>query len=280
MLDRRTMIAAALGAAAAGALGMRAAGAAGAASEGALSFVADPELGLIPVCRGNLQVADAVGGNAANLVGERADFDLMEKLGLLEGHLMIGKALLEARMTADAMPHFGHPVRELYAYIQPQVERRGLAPFDGELAALETQARSGAGGPFAQMYAGAIRRLDALRATVPAERMAQPAFMLGVISQLVSDVASDYGEAIERGRISNTVEYHDAMGFLGYCERLTDRLQRGASGRAQQAYAATMRELQGAQRGFPALRPPTRPPLTVSAIRGHAARIADLAKDA
>ncbi len=275
MHDRRSVLGIFAATAAFGAWGLRPAG----AQAEAQTYIRDPVLGLIPVCRGEVQLADAVGGNSANLTGERADFDLMEKLGLLEGHLMIGKALLEARMAADAMPHFGHPVRELYAYIQPQVERRGLAAFDGELAALETQARSGAGAPFPQLYAGAIARLDALRATVPAERLASPAFMLGVIAQLVNDVASDYGEAIERGRISNTVEYHDAMGFLGYCERLTDRLARGANGRPQQAFAATMRELQGAQRGFPALRPPTRPPLTVAAIRGHAAKIADLAKD-
>lgn len=275
MPDRRTVLGLFAAAASFGAWALRPAG----AQAGAQSYVRDPVLGLVPVCRGEVQVADAVGGNSANLTGERADFDLMEKLGLLEGHLMIGRALLEARMVNDAMPHFGHPVRELYAYIQPQVERRGVAGFDGELSALEAQARNGAGEPFARLYAAALERLNALRASVPAERLAAPAFMLGVIAQLVNDVASDYGEAIERGRISNTVEYHDAMGFLGYCERLTDRLMRSASGRAQQAYAATMRELQGAQRGFPALRPPARPPLTVAAIRGHAAKIADLAKD-
>jgi hypothetical protein len=69
------------------------------------------------------------------------------------------------------------------------------------------------------------------------------------------------------------------MGFLGYCQGLTDRLGRAAAGRVAQAYAGVMTELRGAQRGFPALQPPTRPPITVATIRGHAARISDLAKD-
>jgi hypothetical protein len=241
--------------------------------------VVDPVLGPIPVCRGNVQVADAVGGSSAGLTGERADFDLLEKLGLLEGHLMIGKALLEASMPREAMPHFGHPVRELYAYLEPQLQTRGLAAYDGELSALETHARQGAGGPFDTMYAGVIAKLNATRATVQADRLASPRFMIGVIAQLTIDVSSDFGESQERGRIVNTVEYHDAMGFLGYCQGLTGRLLHGSSGRVAEAYQAIMMELRGAQRGFPALQPPTRPPITVATIRGHASRISDLAKD-
>ena len=231
------------------------------------------------MCRGNVQVADAVGGSSAGLTGERADFDLLEKLGLLEGHLMIGKALLEASMPREAMPHFGHPVRELYTYIEPQLQQRGVAPYDADLSALEAQARQGAGGAFATLYASVIQKLNATRATVAAERSSAPRFMIGVIAQLTIDVASDFGEAQERGRIVNTVEYHDAMGFLGYSQGLTDRLARGASGRAAQAYQAIMMELRGAQRAFPALQPPTRPPITVATIRGHASRISDLGKD-
>jgi hypothetical protein len=271
MLTRRIFAGALLGGAALGAWRS--------ASGSALTTIIDPELGEIPVCQGNVQVADAVGGSSAGLTGERADFDLLEKLGLLEGHLMIGKALLEATMQRDAMPHFGHPVRELYAYIEPQLQQRNVAAYDADLSALEAQARQGASAQFATMYAGVIQKLNATRATVAADRMSSPRFMIGVIAQLTIDVASDYGESQERGRISNTVEYHDAMGFLGYCQALTDRLARSASGRPAQAFQATLMELRGAQRGFPALQPPTRPPITVSTIRGHAARISDLAKD-
>src|SRR5262245_50851455 len=65
------------------------------------------------VCRG-LQLADATQGTSENLTGERADVDMMEKLGLLEGHLLIGKQLLQANMSSDAQPHFGHPAEEIY----------------------------------------------------------------------------------------------------------------------------------------------------------------------
>src|SRR5262245_40698628 len=148
------------------------------------------------VCRG-LQLADATPGTSENLTGERADVDLMEKLGLLEGHLLIGKQLLQANMSSDAQPHFGHPAEEIYAYLAPQIARRNAPAFSDELSALQAQARQGAADPFAQRYDAVIAKVDALRATVPAERRAAPAFNLGVIAQLVTDIAEDYSEAID-----------------------------------------------------------------------------------
>ncbi len=231
------------------------------------------------VCRGLVQLADATEGSSGNLTGERAEFDLMEKLGLLEGHLLIGRRLLEAGMTEAAMPHFGHPAEEIYTYLEAQIQRRGVPAFKDELVALERQARSGAAAPFPAMYDAVMARVAALRATIPAALRGSGRFAIGVVAQLVLDVASDYESAIERGRIANTVEYHDAMGFLVYCEALRAASAQGAPPARQRIYRAVARELAQAQRAFPALRPPARPPITVAAMRGHAARIADLAKD-
>lgn len=275
MHDRRSVLGIFAATAAFGAWGLRPAG----AQAEAQTYIRDPVLGLIPVCRGEVQLADAVGGNSANLTGERADFDLMEKLGLLEGHLMIGKALLEARMAADAMPHFGHPAEEIYTYLEAQIQRRGVPAFKDELVALERQARNGAAPPFPAMYDAVMAKVAALRATIPAALRGSGRFAIGVVAQLVLDVASDYESAIEHGRIANTVEYHDAMGFLVYCEALRAANAQGAPPARQRIYRAVARELAQAQRAFPALRPPARPPITVAAMRGHAARIADLAKD-
>jgi hypothetical protein len=229
------------------------------------------------VCRG-LQLADATQGTSETLTGERADVDMMEKLGLLEGHLLIGRQLLQANMSADAQPHFGHPAEEIYTYLAAQIERRGAPAFRDELMALQAQARLGAADPFGLRYDAVMTKVEALRATVPAERRAAPAFVLGVVAQLVTDVASDYNESIERGRIANKIEYHDAMGFLTYVTGYAERAGQGATGRAVRAFRATQAELRAARAGFPALQPPARPAITVASLRGRAARIADLAK--
>lgn len=233
----------------------------------------------LPVCRAGVRVVDAAGGTSADLTGERAEFDLLENLGLLEGHLIIGRALLEANMSADALPHFGHPVHEIFEYLRPQMARRQVADFEPELVALETQARRGAGPDLVARYDAVIARVEALRATVPAELRASERFMTGVIAQLMQDVADDYEEAIERGRIANAVEYHDALGFLTYIERLTAARARAATGAAIAAYAVMAGEIRTARAAFPALRPPVEPPVTAAILRGHAARIADVGKD-
>jgi hypothetical protein len=232
------------------------------------------------LCRAPVQVADAVQGSSENLTGERADFDMLEKLGLLEGHLIIAMALLRANMPREAEPHFGHPVTELYRYLEPQIERRGAVAFKDDLSAIQAQARQGSAAPLPQLYAVAIDRADALRRTVSPELRARPSFVLGVVAQLVVDAAEDYGAAVERGRIANTAEYHDAIGFLMYCERFTAHQIEGATGRSVRAYQTTLNEIRAALRAFPSLRPPARAPFPVGALRARAARIADLGKDA
>jgi hypothetical protein len=99
-----------------------------------------------------------------------------------------------------------------------------------------------------------------------------------VVAQLVTDVASDYNESIERGRIANKIEYHDAMGFLTYCTGYAERAGQGRRG-APCARSAPRRP--SCARRAPAsraLQPPRGPPITVASLRGRAARIADLAK--
>jgi hypothetical protein len=84
-----------------------------------------------------LLLADAATGS----IDVEDNLDLFEKLGLMEGHLMIGKALLDADMQSDALPHFGHPVRELYDYLKPVFAVRKSPEFERELSDLEQRAR-------------------------------------------------------------------------------------------------------------------------------------------
>ena len=66
-----------------------------------------------------------------------------------------------------------------------------------------------------------LRKVEALRATIPPAMMNSHAFVVRAIALLMSDSADDLGESIEKGRIANTVEYHDALGFARYtaCNR-------------------------------------------------------------
>jgi hypothetical protein len=115
-------------------------------------------------------------GTSETLTGERADVDMMEKLGLLEGHLLIGRQLLQANMSADAQPHFGHPAEEIYTYLAAQIERRGRRR--SAMSSWRYRRRRARGRRSVRpRYDAVMTKVEALRATVPAERRAAPAFV-------------------------------------------------------------------------------------------------------
>ena len=65
------------------------------------------------------------------------DTDFLFRLGMLEGHLIVGHDLLQAGRQGLALPHFGHPVRELYDDVADYVAAKKIAPFDTQLIKLE-----------------------------------------------------------------------------------------------------------------------------------------------
>ena len=209
---------------------------------------------------------------------EDRDADFLEKLGLLEGHLLVGRRLLEAGESRLAVPHFGHPIRELYTYVEARLNERGLAGFEAELSAMENFAERGGRGTagIAAQWDSLMPKLRTAQNAVPAARRANPRFMLDHVGLMTFNVASDYAESIERGRIVNVVEYHDSMGFLMYAMQT-------ASVEATRAPApqwAEVNTLLTAIRDqvYPQLLPSPRPPMSVRALRGQSDAIRAIAR--
>ncbi len=194
--------------------------------------------------------------------------ELLFKLGLLEGHLMVGRELIEAKQTQLALPHFGHPIRELYDDISGELTRRGITGFDGELIALEALAAGKPTDPAtAAQYNKVIGIIGAVRATVPAGLLDNERFMLGVLGEVATISAEDYSESIEGNRIEKPVEYHDSRGYLAYADRELRRLEgrpvlRGDPGLTlARAKLTEMRAVTGS------LLPPQRPVMSVGAYK-------------
>jgi hypothetical protein len=210
------------------------------------------------------------------------DADLFEKLGLMEGHLLIGKALADGGMMSDALPHFGHPIEEIYDYIKPAFAARGVPEFALELEDLEAQMKRTASAEAkaakddlaSNAYVLALVRIDALRRSIPEATRTQPAFLLRMIGQMIDNAGDDLAESIEGGRIRNRVEYHDAVGFARYAETL---LQESA-GRLGKPGDDAARELRKVMPAFAALKPPSRPSVSPATVQQAAARVKALAK--
>ncbi|MFO0995378.1 MAG: hypothetical protein U1F33_01750 [Alphaproteobacteria bacterium] len=216
------------------------------------------------------QLAD---GSSAATAGDD-NLDLFEKLGLMEGHLMIGKALLDANMQKAALPHFGHPVREIYDYLKPVFAERKYPEFERELQDLERRAKAAPrDAATGAAYDDVIKKIDGLRKTIPAEMQRSRRFAILGVAVMIEAAAGDLGESLDKGRIVNTVEYHDAMGFARYADAYA-RAQADLLGPQAPAIA---KEIQLALSAFPALEPPAKPTRSVSQVQGAADRVKALA---
>jgi hypothetical protein len=145
------------------------------------------------------------------------DFDFLFRLGMLEGHLMVGHELLQAHQPALALPHFGHPVRELYDDISGYLQQKNFPAFDKQLATLEAAVGGAPDSPATEaQYQAAIVTLHKARELAPADLRASLPEMINVCANTIDAASGEYGEALERGRVAVIVEYHDSRGYLEY----------------------------------------------------------------
>jgi hypothetical protein len=153
--------------------------------------------------------------------------DFLFRMGMLEGHLMVGRELIAANQVKLALPHFGHPVRELYSDISPWLEAHKVASFEEPLVRLEAAAAAAPKAPatFA-LYDQVIATVHAARDTAPQALRDSVPEMIRICSDTVDAAAGEYGEALNRGKIDSLVEYHDSRGYLGFIAQEMDRVSR------------------------------------------------------
>ncbi len=217
------------------------------------------------------QLADSTTGS----VDVEDNLDLFEKLGLMEGHLLIGKALLDAKMQEAALPHFGHPVRELYDYLKPVFAERHYPEFEAALKELEQHAKDEPSAPVTTTsFNDVLKRIDGLRNTTPDNLMNSADFVTLGIALMVDAAAGDLGESLDKGRIVNVLEYHDAMGFARYADSAVKKYQSVLGQRS----TAIAKETAFTLTAFPALAAPERPSRSVASVRSAADRVRAIAE--
>ncbi len=208
----------------------------------------------------------APAASAADTAKENADFGL--RLALMEGHMMVGRELLEAGQSENAIPHFGHPVRELYSDMLPVIAARGGEQFDRDLVALEGMAAQGMSPAFATAFDAALVKVRNARRLIPADVLASDAYTLQLVADTVTTASQEYRNAIVAGKIGSLIEYHDARGFIFYISDLVAAHQSADPRLAQ--VAAIIAELKA---GVAPLNPPDPVLLTDAQFEEKAAAI-------
>lgn len=200
------------------------------------------------------------------------DAGYLFRLGLMEGHLVVARELIQAGRPKLALPHFGHPVRELYDDIADDLKAKKVPPFDTKLIELEALATGSPSNPaLAAKYDEVMDAIQRARDAAPKSMRDSVPAMIRICADTVETAAGEYGQAVEKGRIENLVEYHDSRGYLAYVSRELERLSAGADADGKTMIERFRLVLAKAQAIVAPLIPPEQPITPVSEYRAVAA---------
>jgi hypothetical protein len=167
------------------------------------------------------QIKDMVGTETVELTGEAKDVDYLTKLGLMKGHMIVAKELLDAQKPDQALPHIGHPVEEIYADVEGQIKERNVKDFKQSLMDLQQLVKSKPSDPMVTTkYNEAIAGIDTAIAAIPEAQRQSPKFALQVINTILDTAGTEYQAAIANNKIKEIIEYQDSRGFTLYVEQL------------------------------------------------------------
>jgi hypothetical protein len=224
-----------------------------------------------------LRAGQAQGAAASD---RAADMDFLFRLAMVEGHLIVGHDLLAARQGDLALPHFGHPVRELYDDLSEYLEARKFPAFDTQLLKLEAAAASA---PYAAateaQYTAVIETVHKAREIAPADLRASVPAMITVCAETLDAASGEYNGSLEGGQVKLLVEYHDSRGYVSWVSQYVDSLIAGHKDAASQDLLGRMKTIAGkAQWIVEALLPAPAPRASVDQYRAVAVEAAALSK--
>lgn len=165
--------------------------------------------------KGMVTVEDVV------LTGEARDVDYMSKLGLMKGHMIVAKELLDQQKPEQAEPHIGHPVEEIYVDVEDQLNERNVKEFKTNLISLQDFVKSSPKDAKVNTnFVTSMQSIDGAIQALPEQQRSSPGFVLQVINELLDAANSEYGAAIANNKIAAVIEYQDSRGFVEYANNL------------------------------------------------------------
>lgn len=204
------------------------------------------------------QIKDMVTIEDIVLTGVAKDVDYMTKLGLMKGHLLVAKELLDLQKPAQAEPHIGHPVEEIYVDVEDQLNERNVPEFKTSLISLQDLVKAKSA-KIDTNFTEAVKSVDNAIAFLPEAMRSSPEFVLQVINGLLDTANSEYTAAIANGKISAAIEYQDSRGFVIYAEELYKGISSqvsAANADTDKLIASNMSEL---SKNWPSVIPPATP---------------------
>jgi hypothetical protein len=209
-----------------------------------------------------------------------ADMDFLLRMGMAEGHLIVGHDLLLAKQAKLGLPHFGHPVHELYDDVSGYLDARKFPPFDRQLVRLEAAvAKAPYSAETEAQYQAAIKTIHKARELAPADLRASVPAMIKICADTLDAASGEFNAALEGGRVESIVEYHDSRGYVSWISQYLGTLSASHPDPAAQSLLARMKTiLAKAQWIVEPLLPASAPRASVADYRAVAAEAARLSK--
>ncbi len=214
------------------------------------------------------QVKDMVTIEDIQLTGEAKDVDYMTKLGLMKGHMLVAKELLDLKKPDQAEPHIGHPVEEIYADVEGQLNERKVKEFKTSLIALQDLVKAGAKdtAKVDAEFKTSAQSVENAIANLPDTQRKDPKFVLQVINGLLDTANSEYGAAIADGKISQAIEYQDSRGFVAYANDLYKGITPAMQKDSPDTHKAIISAMADLTKAWPTAIPPAAPVKTTDAV--------------
>lgn len=208
------------------------------------------------------QIKDMVTVEDVTLTGEAKDVDYMTKLGLMKGHLIVAKELLDQQKPDQAEPHIGHPVEEIYVDVEEQLKERNVKEFKSSLISLQNLVKAnGKSEQIKPEFESSMQAVDSAIQGLPEKQRNDPKFVLQVINELLDAANSEYGAAITNGKISAAIEYQDSRGFVIYANSLYKTISEQMAKQHPQEHKAIETSMAELTKVWPEAIPPAAPVL-------------------
>ncbi|GHF58117.1 hypothetical protein HNQ07_004001 [Deinococcus metalli] len=155
--------------------------------------------------------------------------DPVQFAGVLEqmrGHYDAMLLNVRAGNQPLALKHAGHPANELYAAMQADLNAPLRARFLADYKAIDAALKTRVPATVQAALNTFSKDVDAALATVPAATRQDPKYIARVISTILGNTKTEYGEGVRAGQIINPAEYQDAQFYLARASGWLTRAQR------------------------------------------------------
>lgn len=193
----------------------------------------------------------------STLSPEEQDVEFMTALKLMQGHLVIGKELLEQGTPDQAEPHLGHPIDELYGLVEGQIEQRNAPDCEEALIELYSTAQFA---PYskkvATQYELSMQKTDEAIATLPEDKRQSPKFVFMAINGLLKTADDEYRAGIAGDKVVEAIEYQDARGFALVAQQLYETISTSIAQSNPDVDTVVSESLIKLQTAWPSVNPP------------------------